>query len=556
MINRSPLATARVVVQSPSAPLPRPGASGGRASLKRFASCTALGLLSAALMISGSSELAGGAPPPPPPDIYGPQTDVALNTARPFGITHPAADLDGDGDIDLAVTTEGTSTDRAGGKLVFLQNGGIHSGNFTVAGTLPLLTAADTGNPNTVSVGRGLAAQDVNGDTKPDLVVADAGQGQSSPPGPSRSDAPGWVIVYLNTNTTPGVISFQRLPAMAVGRRPLGVALADFNQDGKPDVGIDNEDSDSAQLLLGNGDGTFVIAQTVSFKVNPLEDPHVRDPNNPDSPAICDSPHFPAAGDLTGDGKMDLLIPCNNNGVIGSTTPVKTGVLMLMAGNGAGQLGTPQVINAGRCNLFATFPATSCRPHVPHVADVNDDGRQDITIADTGPRGSSPRVTALLGVGGGLFVEEAGSPYTATDVEQALTSFQVTEDISGRRDGSPDDDVDILSTSSPRGFKPSTPKPWSHLVLHQNESGTFVQAKGSPYVIDGVGDGDPLLQELTTGDFNGDGKADAAVIWIDTCDSTAPPCNAPAPPPLPDPTFNIPRTRTIGNGFVAILLHN
>jgi hypothetical protein len=528
----------------------------------------ALGLLCVALVSGGSSPLAGAKEhkekkekkekAPPISSIFGAATDVGLGIPRPFGITHEAADLDGDGDVDLAVSTEGTSTDRAGGKLVFLQNDG--SGNFTVpAGEiLPLLTPADTGNPNTVSVGRGLSAQDVNGDGKPDLVVADAGQGQSSPPGPSRTDAPGWVLVYLNTNTTPGDISFARLPAMAVGRRPLGVALADFNKDGKVDVGIDNEDSDAAQLLLGNGDGTFVIAQTVSFKVNPLEDPNVRDPNNPDTPAVCDSPHFPAAGDLTGDGNVDLLIPCNNNGVVGSTTPVKTGILVLMAGNGAGQVGTPQVINAGLCNAFATFPATSCRPHVPHIADVNDDGQQDITIADTGPRGSNPRVTALRGQGGSVFVDEAGSPYTATDVDQALTSFQVTEHISGRRDGSADNDVDILSTSSPRGFKPSTPKPWSHLVLHQNDGGgpRFVQAPGSPYVIDGVGDGDPLLQELTTGDFNGDGKLDAAVVWIDTCDSIAPPCNAPAPPPFPDPTFNIPRTRTIGNGFVAVLLHN
>jgi hypothetical protein len=260
---------------------------------------------------------------------------------------------------------------------------------------------------------------------------------------------------------------------------------------------------------------------------------------------------------------VDLLIPCNNNGVVGSTTPVKTGILVLMAGDGAGHLGTPVVINAGRCNLFATIPATSCRPHVPHVADVNNDGKQDITVADTGPRGSNPRATVLLGQGGSLFFEDLGSPYFATDVDQALTSFQVTEHISGKRDGSPDNDLDILSTSSPRGFKPSTPRPWSHLVLYQNDHSQaasttgplYVQAPGSPFVINGV-DGDPLLQELTTGDFNGDGKADAAVVWIDTCDTTAPPCNAPAPPPFPDPTFNIPRTRNIGNGLVAVLLHN
>jgi hypothetical protein len=495
-------------------------------------------------MTAGGGPLAGGAPAPIS-SIFGAATDVALGVPRPFSITHPAADLDQDGDVDLAVTTEGTSADRAGGKLVFLQNDG--TGGFTVpaAETLPLLVAGDTSNPNTVSVGRGVAAKDVNGDTKPDLVVADAGQGQASPPGPSRSDAPGWVIVYLNTNTTAGDISFQRLPAMPVCRRPLGVALADFNGDGRVDNGIDCEDADAAQLLLGNGDGTFTIAQTVSFKVDPNEDPNVRDPNNPNTPATCDSPHFPDAGDLTGDGKVDLLMACNNNGPVLSTSPVTRGVLALMAGDGAGHLGAPQLIDAGRCNDFATPPATSCRPHVAHVADVNNDDKQDITAADTGPRGSNPRVTVLLGQGGTTFMEDAGSPYTATDVDQAGTSFEVTEHISGRQDGSPDNDVDILSTSSPRGFKPSTPKPWSHLVLHQNDhkkaqratGPLFIQAPGSPYVINGV-DGDPQLQELTTGDFNGDGKADAAVVWIDTVDS------APG------------RISTTGNGFVAILLHN
>ena len=521
----------------------------GIRSFKGFALCVALTFSSAMVMVGGSSELAVGAGDSGTPSIFGPVTDVALNEFRPFGISHPSADLDGDGDVDLAVSTEGTSTDRAGGKLVFLQNDGSGSFSVPAAETLPLLTAADTANPNTVSVGRGLVAQDVNGDGKPDLVVADAGQGQSNPPGPSRSNAPGWVLVYLNTNTTPGDISFQRLPAMEVGRRPLGVALADFNEDGKPDIGIDNEDADAAQLLLGNGDGTFTIAQTVSFKVDPND-------TSPRSLATCDSPHFPAAGDLTGDGHVDLLTGCNNNGGITidpCCSSIPRGILILLPGDGQGGLGEPVVVDAGRCNDNGnpSFPSVACRPHVPHVEDVNGDKKQDITIADTGPRGTNRRVTVLLGQGGTSFFEDLGSPYTATDVDQAFTSFQVTEHFSGRQDGSADNDLDILSVSGPRSFKPSTPRPWSHLVLHQNDhkksaaatGPLYIQAPGSPFVINGV-DGDPLLQELTSGDFNGDGKLDAAVVWIDTIDG---PFN---------PIFNLPTIRTTGPGFVAVLLHN
>src|SRR3989441_7403248 len=41
---------------------------------------------------------------------------------------------------------------------------------------------------------------------------------------------------------------------------PSGIAVADFNGDGKPDLAVVNFGDWTAWLLLGNGDGTFQAA--------------------------------------------------------------------------------------------------------------------------------------------------------------------------------------------------------------------------------------------------------------------------------------------------------
>ena len=42
-----------------------------------------------------------------------------------------------------------------------------------------------------------------------------------------------------------------------VGSRPYGLAVADLNGDGKPDIVTANYRDDNVSVLLGNGDGTF-----------------------------------------------------------------------------------------------------------------------------------------------------------------------------------------------------------------------------------------------------------------------------------------------------------
>lgn len=380
----------------------------------------------------------------PRASVFGPASHFGLGAPRPFGISDPAADLNGDGSVDLAVTTEGTATEPASGVLVVMANNG--SGSFTPAASHPLLLPSDLGPPPARSIGRGVASVDVTGDNRPDVLVVDAGKPQFA-----AGDVPGFLLVYRNE----GGGAFTRLPAMRVGRRPLGMALADYNSDGRLDIGIDLEDADGLQMLLGNGDGTFSILQT-------------RD-------VPCDSPHFPSAGDFNEDGRADLLIPCNNNGPV-----------LLFPGNGNGTVGAP---------ITAVSPPVVARPHVLTVADFNGQ-HLDFAVANTGPVGG--RVSVLLGNGQGGFFEEPGSPYPGTP--NGSTAFIKSGNVTGTPDLTADGRPDLLYTSGNQGVP-------NFLVLLERKAAGFDQAVGSPYLT-----GTTLLRELTVADLNADGQNDAAVV--------------------------------------------
>ena len=49
----------------------------------------------------------------------------------------------------------------------------------------------------------------------------------------------------------------------------MSVAVADVNGDGKPDLVVANDSSDTVSVLLGNGDGTFQAQQTFATGTMP-----------------------------------------------------------------------------------------------------------------------------------------------------------------------------------------------------------------------------------------------------------------------------------------------
>jgi hypothetical protein len=124
------------------------------------------------------------------------------------------ADLDGDGRPDLVVVNGGSAlTATTKGLSLLLQNPAA-PGTFLAAVTL------DTGD----SYASAVAIGDLNGDGRPDLVVANAGL-----PG-----LPGSLAVLLQDPAKAGTFLAPALYRGVYG--PLGVAIADLDGDGLPDL--------------------------------------------------------------------------------------------------------------------------------------------------------------------------------------------------------------------------------------------------------------------------------------------------------------------------------
>src|SRR6185436_19804806 len=106
-----------------------------------------------------------------------------------------------------------------------------------------------------------------------------------------------------------GQASFAAAKTYAAGTTPYGVALADFNGDGKLDMACVNSGSDNLSFRLGNGDGTFAARVNI---------------------AVGDAPLGVAVGDFNRDGNPDLVVAnaSDNN-------------ISILVGNGSGGFGAP-----------------------------------------------------------------------------------------------------------------------------------------------------------------------------------------------------------------------
>jgi hypothetical protein len=340
-----------------------------------------------------------------------------------YAMSLAVADVNGDGKPDLLVANGCCSAEIAGGVVgVLLGNGD---------GTFQAVQSYYSGGYLASSI----AVGDVNGDGKPDLIVAD---------GRTNSyDVTGLVGVLLGN----GDGTFQTAQTYySGGLQAISVAVGDVNGDGKLDLIVGNEYTGGVSVLLGNGDGTF-------------QSPVVYAQDGGSTKSI-------AVADVNGDHRADVLVAIN-------------GCLGVLLGNGDGTFQPLRTYNSGgtRANSIA-------------VSDVNGDGKLDLLVANLCSAqgcGHGGGVGVLLGNGDGTF-----QPAQSYNPRGYRTGFIAVADVNG--DGKPD----LLAANSlfnkTRG---------SVGVLLGNGDGTFQAAQTYQ-----SGDG---ANSLALADVNGDGQSDLLV---------------------------------------------
>jgi len=238
-------------------------------------------------------------------------------------------DLNGDGNLDLVVVNSnppGKKVKTTGSVLVLLGDG---TGGFTPAPGSPIPVGA---NPDSVAIGN------LDGDGKLDLVVANSpdnkpgtlsvllghGDGTFAPvqgPPVTVGNAPSSVaigdlngdskpdlaVANLDSNTVSvlqgdGTGGFSPLGTpIAVGAEPSSVKIGDLNGDSPLDVVVANLDSNTLSVLLGKGDGTFTQAPGSPISV----------PAAPNGATA--QPADVAIGDLNLDDHADLVTADRGN---------------------------------------------------------------------------------------------------------------------------------------------------------------------------------------------------------------------------------------------------
>jgi plastocyanin len=246
----------------------------------------------------------------------------------PVGM-HPqaviAADFNGDGNADLAVTVAPNVTPLTANVKVLRGNG---SGGF--AGPLSLSTNA----PNPTS----MAAFDFNQDNKLDLAVVNT----SSGPGGNS------ISIFLN-NSTPGAISFGSASNFSAGQTPHGITAGMFNDSQgtpTPGIAVPGFGGNTVGVFLADSVGNFTPASGSPFTVGSTAAP---------------SPFAIVSADFNGDGLLDLAV---SN--IGENT-----VTALM-NDGAGSF----------TSLTTTPSEALSSPRAIAVGDFNDDGEPDLVLAN------------------------------------------------------------------------------------------------------------------------------------------------------------------------------
>ena len=367
-------------------------------------------------MIAALTLLALGASAAPDPQPAMSFREVSITVGKgPKCIA--LADVNHDGKVDLLV---GNADDD--NLSVLLGDG---RGNFRQASDSPFPAGH---NPNDMVVG------DMNSDGNLDLVIAN----HQSP-----------YITILLGNGKGGFRPAPNSPYDVHSEpHPHGVAIGDFNGDGKPDVVTDSWGTNQIELLFGKGNGE-IDPRAHYFRVGRRPYERLR------------------SADFNKDGHPDVV-----------TTDLDADASTVLLGDGRG--GFQEAVGS-------PFPS-GAKPWEVAVDDINKDGNPDLVIIPYErdvKDASEVAMTVLLGDGKGGFRPMTGSPFSLADCHGP--NSVATGDING--DGLRDI---VVSCAQSRNM----------LFFLDSRNGTFVvhtrRSQG------GWG-------AIAVGDLNEDGKDDVVV---------------------------------------------
>lgn len=273
--------------------------------------------------------------------------------------------------LDLAVTHAPNNV--AGLVQIFLGQAG---GQF-----IPVPSPAITVGDDPAGIGAG----DFNRDGRTDLVVANRGSDSLS------------LLFGLGNGQFVNPAGTQLLTSDGIGDAPVSVKVADLDQNGRLDLVVANEDSNTLSILMGDGSGGFSLSGSLCSIPCPM-------------PATM-RPASITAAEFDSDSNLDLAI----------AGPGSSTVQLILSGEG----------------LPTEFVVAGNMPSAVVTGDLNGDSHFDLVVAN----GGSHSLSTFLGDGNGVFnkldcvpgpVPEEDCPLANGSTPRAILLLDIDED--GRLD--------------------------------------------------------------------------------------------------------------------------